>query len=202
MLLSLGQRVLNEQIAASTAARQRLLELDGKRFAVVVRGSDLRIVAESAGGELLISSSGDARCDVELSAGALDLVKLARSASLSDLKSVGASLNGDLNVAEGFADLFRLATPEPEAMLADWIGDMPAHAVGQAARGLGGFAERAERAFEQNLSEFLQEESPTLIPPSLARRFSADVDRIRDDVERAERRIEILERKLTARKRA
>lgn len=201
MLLSLGQRMLNEQIEASTAARERLLELDGKRFAVIVKGSDLRIVAESAGGELLISSSGESSCDVELSAGAFDLLKLARSASLSDLRSIGASLNGDLDVAEGFADLMRLAMPEPEALLADWIGDMPAHAVGRAARGFGGFAERAERAFEQNLSEFLQEESPTLIPPSLARHFSAEVDRIQDDVERAERRIEMLERKLGERKR-
>lgn len=202
MLLSLGQRMLNEQIEASTAARERLVELDGKRFAVIVKGSDLRIVAESAGGELLISSSGEASCDVELTAGAFDLLKLARSASLSDLRSVGASLNGDLNVAEGFADLLRLAMPEPEALLADWIGDMPAHAVGQAARRLGSFTERSERALEQNISEFLQEESPTLIPPSLARQFNAEVDRIRDDVERAERRIKILEQKFSGRKRA
>jgi ubiquinone biosynthesis protein UbiJ len=195
MLLSLGQRMLNEQIRASTAARQRLGELDGKRFAVNIKGSDFRLVAESAKGELLIESSADGDCDVELSASAFDLVKLARSASLSDLKSGGASLHGDLNVAEGFADLFRLAMPEPEALLADWIGDIPAHAIGETARGLGGFATRAERAFEQNLSEFLQEESPTLVPPSLARNFHADVDRIRDDVDRAERRIELLERK-------
>ena len=195
MLLSLSQRMLNEQIEASTAARERLLELDGKRFAVIVKGSDLRIIAESSSGELLISSSVKGDCDVELTAGAFDLLRLARSASLSDFRSVGASLNGDLNVAEGFADLIRLAMPEPEALLADWIGDMPAHAVGQAARRVGGWTGRAERAFEQNLAEYLQEESPTLIPSSLARQFSAEVDRIRDDVDRAERRVEMLERR-------
>jgi len=193
MLLSLGQRMLNEQIEASTAARERLADLDGKRFAVVVKDSDFRIVAESSGSELLISSSQDADCDVELTAGTLDLLKLARSANLSDLRRVGASLNGDLNVAEGFADLMRLAMPEPEALLADWIGDMPAHAVSQAAHHFGGWTERAEKAFEQSLAEYLQEENPTLVPPPLARRFSTDVDRIRDDVERAERRVQILE---------
>lgn len=196
MLLSLGQKMLNEQIAASTAARERLSELDGKRFAVIVKGSELRIIAESADGELKISSSKDIECDVELSAGALELLKLARSASLSDLRSVDARLNGDVNVAESFADLMRLAMPEPEALLAGWIGDMPAHAVGQAARRFGGWTERAERAFEQNFAEYLQEETPTLIPPALARNFSTEVDRIRDDVDRAERRIELLERKL------
>jgi len=57
------------------------------------------------------------------------------------------------------------------------------------------FGERAGRAFEQNLAEYLQEESPTLVPPPLARDFGGEVDRLRDDVDRAERRIEILERR-------
>jgi len=199
MLLSLGQRMLNEQIRARTAARERLRELDGKRFAVSIRGSDFRVVAEAAGDELRLSRSGDEACDVELSGGALDLLKLARSASLSELKNAGATLNGDIHVAEGFAELFRLAMPEAEALLADWIGDMPAHAVGEAARAVGGWTGRAGEAFELNLGEYLQEENPTLVPTPLARKFYADVDRIRDDVERAARRIEILERRLKSR---
>jgi ubiquinone biosynthesis protein UbiJ len=196
MLLSFGQRMLNEQIESSTAAREKLQELDGKRFAVVVKGTDLRIVAESLDGRLVITNSKEAECNVELTAGAFDLLRLARSSSLSDLKSVGATLNGDINLAEGFADLFRHAMPEPDALLADWVGDMPAHAVGQAARGMGSWIGRAEKAFEQNVAEYLQEESPTLIPPSFARDFSTEIDRIRDAVDRAERRVEMLERRI------
>ena len=196
MLLSLGQRMLNEQIRASTAAQARLAALEGRSLAVAVAGSDLRIVVEASGGELRLSRSTAAACDVELSAGAFDLMKLARSAGLADLRATGATLTGNVQIAESFAELLRLALPEPEALLADFVGDMPAHAIGQAARSLGGFTERAGRAFEQNVAEYLQEESPTLVPPSLARRFLAEVDRIRDDVERAERRIELIERRL------
>lgn len=197
MLLSLGQRMLNEQIAASTAAKERLADLEGKRFAVVLKGSDLRVVAHASNGGLSLEMSQDSSCDVELTAGLFDLLRLARSASLSDLREVGASLNGDLNVAERFADLMRFAMPDPEAVLADWVGDIPAHAVGQAARQIGGWTARAERALEQNAAEYLQEENPTLIPPPMAKRFGADVDRIRDDVDRAARRVEMLERKLS-----
>jgi len=195
MLLAFGQRLLNEQIKASTAARERLDELEGKRFAVNVRGSDFRVVAESAAGELRLSHGGEDSCDVELSAGAIDLMRLARNANLSELKDSGASLSGDIRTAEAFAELMRLAIPEPESVLGDWVGDMPAHAIGQAARGAAGWGARAGRALEQNLGEYLQEEDPTLVPPALARSFIARVDRIRDDVERAERRIELLERK-------
>jgi ubiquinone biosynthesis protein UbiJ len=196
MLLSFAQRMLNEQIAASTAARERLDELDGRRFAVAIRGTDTRIVITASGGQLELSASQAQDCDVELTASGFDLIRLARSAGLSDLKSTGASVNGDVDVAEAFADLMRLAVPEFEDLIADWIGDMPAHAVGSAARGLGRFGARAGRAFEQNLAEYLQEETPTLVPPPRARPFSVEVDRIRDDVDRAERRLESLERRI------
>jgi ubiquinone biosynthesis protein UbiJ len=194
VLLALGQRLLNEQIRASTAARERLAELEGKRFAVTVRGSDLRVVIEARPGELKLSRAASDRCDVELSAGAFDLLKLARSASLSELKDAGATLNGDIHVAEAFAELMRLAMPEPEAVLADWVGDMPAHAAGQAVRHAVGWSRRASHALGQDLAEYLQEESPSLVPPALATHFAREVDRLRDDVERAEKRVVLLER--------
>jgi ubiquinone biosynthesis protein UbiJ len=202
MLLAAGQRMLNEQIRASTAARERMQSLDGKCFAVAISGTDLRVVAEAKDGEMWLSFGADGDADVELNASAIDLFKLARSATLTDLKDSGAKLNGDLHVAESFADLLRLAMPEPEAALADWIGDMPAHALGRISRGLVGFTRRAHHAFEQNLAEYLQEENPTLIPPALATRFADEVDRLRDDVERAAKRIESLERRLAEGRRA
>lgn len=194
MLLAFGQRLLNEQIRASTAARERLQDLDGKRFGVTVTNSDFRVVAESVAGELRLTHGGGAPCDVELSAGAFELLKLARRSSLTELKEAGARLSGDIRTAEAFAELMRLAMPDPEGVLADWVGDMPAHAIGRAARGAAGWSVKAGRALEQNLAEYLQEEQPTLTPPALARSFGAAVERLRDDVERAERRIERLER--------
>lgn len=201
MLLSFAERMLNEQIASSTAARERLAGLEAKRFAVVVKGMDLRIVIECSEGRLKVSKSQTAECDVELTASAFDLVKLASSAGLADLKSTGAVVNGNIDVADAFADLMRLAKPDFEDFIADWIGDMPAHAVGSAARELRRFGARAERAFEQNLAEYLQEEDPTLVSPPLARHFGREVDRIRDDVDRAERRVEGLERRMRKRAR-
>lgn len=196
MLLAYGQRLLNEQIRASTAARERLRALDGRCFAVAVKGGDLRIVIESSGDELLLEQSSDRSCDAELCAGVFDLVRLARSASLSDLNSAGATLKGDMNIAEAFAELMRLAMPEPEAMLAERLGDVPAHALGDATRRLSDWTRRAGRTFEHSMAEYLQEENPILVPPALARHFLAEVDRLRDAVERAERRIERLERRL------
>lgn len=196
MLLAIAQRMLNEQIKASTAARDRLAELAGRRFAVTIKGSSFRVVIEALDDSLRLTRSADPECDVELTAGALDLMKLAKSSSLSELKNSGASLNGNLHTAEAFSELLRLAVPEPEALLADWVGDMPARGIAQTARGARDWGRKASRSIERNVADYLQEESPALTPPALARQFSADVERLRDAVDRAAKRIELLERRL------
>lgn len=196
MLLAFAERLLNEQIRASTAARERLAALAGKRFVLRIRDTDLNVLVESRDGDLRLGPATDAGADVELTAGIFDLMRLARSSGLSALKSTEATLNGDLRLAESFAELFRLAVSEPEDLLAGWIGDMPAHALGETARAFGGWSRRAGRSLEQNLAEYLQEETTNLPPPPLARQFLADVDRIRDDVERAEKRLDSIERRL------
>ena len=199
MFLSFGERVLNEQIRASTAAREKLVELDGKRLAVRVRDTDLRILIHANGDRLELTKTGEGDCDVELTAGLFDLARLARASGLSALKSTDATLNGDIRLAEAFSEVLRLAVPDLEGLLADWLGDTPAYVAGVAARGFSGWAEQAGRSFEQNVAEYLQEESPHLPPPALGRYFLAEVERIRDDVERAEQRLEKLERRLLSR---
>jgi ubiquinone biosynthesis protein UbiJ len=58
-----------------------------------------------------------------------------------------------------------------------------------------GFAQRAASTFTQNLSEYLQEEGRDVPSRTEADEFIADVDRLRDDVDRIEARIVMLEAK-------
>ncbi|MDX1562443.1 MAG: hypothetical protein R3305_05925, partial [Gammaproteobacteria bacterium] len=92
--------MLNEQIRASTAARERLPDLDGKRFAVDIRGTGLRVIAEATAADIKLRFDAETEPDVELSAGPIDLMLLARSSTLSELKGRDAKLNGDLSTAE------------------------------------------------------------------------------------------------------
>ena len=130
-----------------------------------------------------------------LSATPIDLLRLARSADLSTLRGTGAEIFGSPEVAERFAKLLKLARPDLEEHAARWLGDVPAHALGEAARGVGAWLERAARTLRADTAEFLQEESRAL-PASLeAQAFYADVERLRDDVERAAARLARLERR-------
>lgn len=192
--MSFIEAELNRCVGESTAARELLARLDGTSFAVHVEGLSLTRVLHADGERLRIDADA-AAATATLRATPLDLLRLLRADGVSGVKRTQAELSGDLEVAERYARLLKLARPDLEEEAAKWLGDVPAHALGSAARGFSAWLERAGAALRMNTAEYLQEESRAMPAPLEAQAFYADVERLRDDVERAEARLALLERR-------
>jgi ubiquinone biosynthesis protein UbiJ len=113
------------------------------------------------------------------------------------LRGGSVHISGDAETAQAFSELLRLARPDLEEELSRVVGDVPAHQIGQAARSVLGFARRSAETFTQNVAEFLQHESRDTPSRTEADEFSSSVDKLRDDVDRLEARLALLERKKT-----
>jgi ubiquinone biosynthesis accessory factor UbiJ len=191
--LNLIESELNRCIGESTAARELLARLQGTSFAVHVEGLGVTGVLH-ADGERLRLDSDATDATATLSATPFDLIRLLRADGVSGVKRTRAALSGDLDVAERYARMLKLARPDLEEEVARWVGDVPAHALGLVARGVGAWLARAGGALRMNTAEFLQEESRALPAPLEAQGFYSDVERLRDDVERLAARLARLER--------
>lgn len=192
-LLAFAERELNRLVAESTAAADLLERLQGLSFAVHVEGLGVTAVLHAAGERLRIDTEA-AHATATLRATPLDLLRLMNAEGVTDVKRTRASLSGDLQIAERFAQLLKLARPDLEGEVARWIGDIAAHALGEALRGAGAWVARAAEALCLNTAEYLQEESRALPAALEAQAFYSDVERLRDDVERAAARLARLER--------
>ena len=106
-----------------------------------------------------------------------------------------ASYSADL--AQKFQRLLMLARPDPEEELAGLIGDAAAHQVGTVLRQAADWGRRSGGIVAANLREYLQEEQRDIPSSYEMGRFSRDVQTLRDDVERAEARLDRLERRRT-----
>jgi ubiquinone biosynthesis protein UbiJ len=192
--LKLIEDELNRCIGESTAARELLAGLAGTSFAVHVEGLGLTGVLHADGERVRVDRDA-ADATAALRATPLDLLKLVNADGVSGVKRTRAELSGDLEVAERYANLLKLARPDLEGELAKWIGDIPAHAIGEVARGTGAWLARAADALRMNVAEYLQEESRAMPAPLEAQAFFGDVEKLRDDVERAAARLARLERR-------
>jgi ubiquinone biosynthesis protein UbiJ len=192
--LKLIEDELNRCIGESTAARELLARLAGTSFAVHVEGLGLTRVLRADGERVRVDSEA-ADATATLRATPLDLLKLVNADGVGGVKRTRADLSGDLDVAERYASLLKLARPDLEGELAKWIGDIPAHALGEVARGARAWLTRAADALRMNTAEYLQEESRAMPAPLEAQAFYGDVEKLRDGVERAAARLARLERR-------
>jgi ubiquinone biosynthesis protein UbiJ len=192
--LDFVEHELNRLVGESSAAQDLLQRLSGTSFAVHVEGLGVTAVLHAEGERLRVGTSAEG-ATATLRATPLDLLKLARAGGVSDVKRTQANFSGDLQVAERYSQLLKLARPDIEDEVAKWLGDVPAHALGEFARGAGAWLARAAGALRMNTAEYLQEESRAMPAALEADAFYSDVERLRDDVERTAARLARLERR-------
>ena len=197
-LLRPFESVLNRNVGASTPARQLLLQLAGRSFAVEAGGAPgptlrIRFHAEATG---IRVTASDAPADATVAGTPLSLLALLRGDAQGRLQSGGATIRGDAETAKAFEQLLKHARPDLEEELARLVGDGPAYHAARLARGVLQWGRQAADSFARNVGEYLQEEGRDVPARAELEIFLEGVDRVREDVDRAEARLRLLETRL------
>ena len=198
-LLRPVEALVNRNLAASTPARQLLAELAGRSFAIQVEtpvGGRLVRLRLAAAPEGLALGTGDEAADASVTGTPLGLAALLAGRSDGRFTAAGVTIAGDAEVAASFEKLLRHARPEIEEELARLLGDLPAHYAARAARGALEWGRRAVDSLARNVGEYLTEEGRDLVPEAELEVFHSGVDRIREDVDRAEARLALASARL------
>lgn len=102
-------------------------------------------------------------------------------------------VNGDMGQAHAFQRALEDLDPDWEAALANRIGDMPAHFLGQRLRAAVKWARQASRSLTANVEEYIHEETHSLPGRRELEATFDDIDALHLDSERLEARVERLE---------
>ncbi len=181
--------VLNRNIRETTPARELCDKLDGAVVAVRVRGTGLATWFVIDDGELRLTTDCADEPDVVISGSLLTLARMSGDAGLEALRNGSLELTGDTHKAERFQRLLALARPDVEEELSGVIGDAAAHRLGEVARSIAAWGRDARATMGANVREYLQEERRDVPSRYEVERFGAEVDTLRDDVDRLEARI-------------
>ncbi len=198
------EKAINALLALDPVARERLARHHGKVIGIHLRGPGLTLYfIPDEQGRLQLQGSIEGEPDALLSGSPLDLIRSGDKESGSgQLFSGRVMISGDTALAHDFGATLAGLDIDWEEQLSKFTGDLIAHEVGNLTRQTLAYAEQTGDRLAQDLGEYLTEEARLLPHPNEVEEFIEEVDRLRDDTERLEARVNRLERQLAARKEA
>ena len=182
---------INHLLAQEDWARTTLRRHAGKLACIDTGHLQLRLRVAADG--LLEAGEADTAANVTIHVKLSDLPLIAanRERAFSYVR-----IDGDAEFANTISQLSKGLRWEPEHDLERLFGPIGATRLAGGARGALASARATGRRLAENLAEFLVEEQPVLVRPGDVEEFGAGVVRLRDDVERAAKRIARLEQML------
>lgn len=196
-LIASVEHGLNRVLRLDSTALARLAHLTGKVIAVDCRSPALQLFILPSDEGLLLATQWAAEADCTLRAPAASLLHLALSRNKTAiLHSPAVALEGDSAVLMDLAAVLQDLELDWEYELSRWIGPVATQLLSGHLRSRSRWYQQGFASLNQNLAEYLSEESRTLVGQREAQARFRELDKAKIDLERLEARFERLSRSL------
>ncbi|MCY4610622.1 MAG: hypothetical protein OXC38_02800 [Gammaproteobacteria bacterium] len=182
MLASLS--TLIDQALRTDAEAQKRLQAMGQRTIRLELFPLPAIGLRTADGQLAVESPAEP-ADLAVSGHLVAFVRYVLSG-----RADGIRLEGEGEIAQDFRDFLATLDIDWEELLSRAVGDVPARLMMRTVEECRQVARNFSTAAESNTRDYLHEESGLLPNASDLDRFVREVDRLRDDLERFELRLD------------
>lgn len=191
--LSLIAKGMNHYLHLDPDVNDLLKPLAGKVIVVKAKPLFNFIFAIDSTGVTLLGHR-PTNIDCEISGPLFDLIRLTLSEKPLPLSKSGVKINGDVEVAQHWGELFSRLNIDWEEYLAHIVGDPIAHQVGNTVRHTGGWLQQIANTLTVNLKEYMQEEVQYVPSDYEVDEFLGSVDDLRSHLDRLSLRVERLQK--------
>ena len=192
-VLSAIEAALNRYLALDPEGARGLAPLYGRIIGIEIWGLGTQVTLVPGPDRVQVFGVYDATPDCLIRGAPLALLRMMTAEQKDAEISKGAvEIEGDSTIAHDLAKALGGLDVDWEEQLARLVGDPIAHPVGQGVRGLAEWGRRSADVLTADLREYLEEEARLLPTRYELSDFLAQVDALRDDVERLEARVQRL----------
>lgn len=186
------ERAINRALALDPAGKQALMSALTGPVQFSLDGLGLTLVLQQTGDQVQVASQPSESPALILSGRPVAFAALATGDN--KVFSEGRiHVTGDTALAHQFQRAIDQLNPDWEAAMATYIGDVPAHFLGQRIRGAVRWSRQAFASLNANIEEYIHEESRSLPGRRELEATFSDIDRLNLQTERLDARIARLE---------
>lgn len=193
-LAAVIETALNGYLALDPEVRSRCAALDGSVIAMQLKGIALTLYFLPTTDRIDVLGHYEGKPDTLLTGTPASLFRLAVVRSEEQLFNSGVEFHGDTEKGERFRDILASVDIDWEELLSRVTGDAIAHQMGNMARSLTATTTQGLTSLQEDVSEYLREES-RLVPTAIeVNNLLEEIDTVRLDTDRLEARIQRLEK--------
>lgn len=187
-LFSLTPAPVNHLLAQDAWARERLAAHAGKiaRLDAGLLTLDWQVTSD---GMFKAAEPGTPHVVIRVKLADIPLILQNRERAVSYVR-----IEGDADFANALSQLSESLKWEAEEDLGRVVGDVAAHRIVSTAKSALAGASTRGQALQENIAEYFLEENPMLLRPHAVADFGREVSKLRDDIERLEKRVRKLDR--------
>lgn len=193
------ETALNQALGLDPDSFAQLEQFEDKLIALELQGTGLTLFLLPGRAGIRVMSAAAGEPDTIISGTPLALAELGLGDARRVLFAGEVIIRGDVETGQAFKRLLDNLDIDWEEQLSRYTGDVVAHQLGDLFRGLRHWGQQARRTLGRNLAEYLQQESRQLVTREAVDGFSHGVDQLRDDSERLQARIMLLQQRLASR---
>lgn len=176
--------------------RERIAELDGRLVEIVFTGLEQTLCVAIDQGAVLFSRAAQREPDLRLKGTPIAFARYLMAPDRVEITESGIKIEGDIGLAQRFLGVLRQLDIDWEEWASRYVGDVMAYRAGRFAESIRDWADNSRRQFQQDVSEYLQEEVRLLASRERVTRLMNDIDATRSDVERLAQRVKRLRNSL------
>jgi len=184
------ERIINSALRYAPGARQALNELAGKTLCLKTTRPNVVLFIGFQLGDVRVTHYSEDTPTATVQGPLFTLMtQMGLKRSTGDLIGSGIRIDGNQHLVQQVADIFRDLDLDLEEPIAQLIGDVAAHQIGNVTRSAFSWFKKTTQTMMENTGHYLQNESLQVIERHNLDTFSRDVDQIRSDFDRLEARV-------------
>jgi len=187
---------LNRALQLDEHTLKQVISLQGKVIGIELSGLDTVFYLAPALDGVQVLTEYENGADTTIRGTPISLLKTALSDDRKTLFKGEVVIDGDMALGQKFQKILDGLEMDWEEPLAQVIGDIAAHQVGDVIRGFAGFAKTAFNSLTMSTAEYFQEETKDVVNPVELERFTDKVDVLRADTDRLEAKLQKIKVKI------
>ena len=184
------ERVINHALLYAPGTKQTLNNLTGKTLCLKASHPEIVLYIEFQPDDVRVTHYGEGTPTATVQGPLFMLMaQMGLSQSADDLIGSDIRIEGSHHLVQQVADTFRTLDLDLEEPIAQLIGDVAAHQIGNIARSAFSWFKKTTQTLMEDTSHYLQNESHQVVERHSLDSFSQDVDHVRADFDRLEARL-------------